>query len=83
MITGIMEGLGLKDGAPPESDGEKMWTRFVIDKGKKYGEGGYGATYGAMYGYAYGHAYGGGPADAPARRTRATKHKFALMSSLF
>ena len=43
----------------------------------------YGATYGAMYGYAYGHAYGGGPADAPARRTRATKHKFALMSSLF
>jgi len=47
MITGIMEGLGLKDGAPPESDGEKMWTRFVIDKGKKYGEGGYGATYGA------------------------------------
>jgi len=43
----------------------------------------YGVSYGATYGYAYGHAYGGGPADAPARRTRATKHKFALMSSLF
>ena len=42
-----------------------------------------GAAYGAGYGYAYGYAYGGGPADAPARRTRATKHKFALMSSLF
>ena len=41
-----------------------------------------GAAYGAGYGYAYGYAYGGGPADAPARRHRATKHKFALVSAL-
>jgi hypothetical protein len=41
------------------------------------------SSYGENYGRAYGYAYGGGPADAPARRSRATKHKFALMSSLF
>jgi hypothetical protein len=40
------------------------------------------SSYGENYGRAYGYAYGG-PADAPARRSRATKHKFALMSSLF
>lgn len=41
------------------------------------------SSYGERYGRAYGYAYGGGPADAPSRRSRATKHKFALMSSLF
>ena len=41
------------------------------------------SLYGSGYGYNYGYAYGGGPADVPGKRTRATKHKFALMSSLF
>jgi hypothetical protein len=36
-----------------------------------------------MYGEAYGHGYGGGPAYGPGKRSRSTKHKFALMSSLF
>ena len=46
MINGLLEGLGITEPSP--SDAEKMWTRFTIDKGKKYGEGGYGATYGAQ-----------------------------------
>ena len=40
------------------------------------------AAYGEAYGAGYGRAYGGEPVDAPARRHRAAKHKFALMSSL-
>jgi len=34
-------------GGQSESDNEEMFRRFTIDQGKKYGEGGYGATFAA------------------------------------
>lgn len=34
-------------GDGPDADNEEMFRRFTIDQGKKYGEGGYGATFAA------------------------------------
>ena len=46
MFEAVSKWMGGGEADP--QDDEEMFKRFTIDQGKKYGEGGYGATFAAQ-----------------------------------